>query len=203
MKVNKAQASPARGKPARGPRRITAQYLERAGLYYLERYATSVENFRRVLMRKVLRSAQAHDDDPAKGALLVDALVARYADAGLLDDRRYAEAQARTMYGRGLAVRAIGARLRAKGVAADDIEAALVALGEEERVANWDALDLKAACVFARKRRLGPYRNKADGHDQRNKELAAMGRAGFDYETSRKVVEAESVEALVAESESG
>lgn len=197
--MNNTQASPARRKPARGPRRITAEYLERAGLYYLERYATSVENFRRVLMRKVLRSAHAHDDDPATGAGLVDALVARYADAGLLDDGRYAEAQARALYGRGLAVRAIGARLRAKGVAADDIEAALVALGQEERVANRDALDLKAACVFARKRRLGPYRKKAGGREQRNKELAAMGRAGFGYEISRKVVEAGDVAALLAE----
>ncbi len=197
--MNKIQASPARRKPARGPRRITAEYLERAGLYYLERYATSVENFRRVLMRKVLRSAQAHDDDPATGAALVDALVARYADAGLLDDRRYAEAQARALFGRGLAVRAIGARLRAKGVAADDIEAALGTLGQEERVATRDALDLKAACVFARKRRLGPYRKKADGREQRNKELAAMGRAGFGYEISRKVVEAGDVAALLAD----
>ena len=55
--------------PARKPpRRVTAQYLENAALHYLQRFASSSASLRRVLMRKVDRSAQAHGTDPAEGA---------------------------------------------------------------------------------------------------------------------------------------
>ena len=55
------------------PRQATAAYLENAALHYLERFASSSANLRRVLMRKVARSARAHGTDPAEGAGLVDA----------------------------------------------------------------------------------------------------------------------------------
>ena len=57
-------------KPSRGPRRITPSYLENAALFYLERYATSVAHFRRVLMNKVRRSARFHGTDVEEGAKL-------------------------------------------------------------------------------------------------------------------------------------
>jgi len=76
------KSSPARKKP----RKVTAESLERAALHYLERYASSAVNLRRVLMRRVLRAAEAHGSEPADGAALVDALVARVRQGGLLDD---------------------------------------------------------------------------------------------------------------------
>jgi regulatory protein len=48
----------------RKPRKITPDSLGRIALHYLERYATSSENLRRVLIRRVRRSAEAHDTDP-------------------------------------------------------------------------------------------------------------------------------------------
>ncbi|MCG8547040.1 MAG: RecX family transcriptional regulator, partial [Alphaproteobacteria bacterium] len=38
------------------PRKVTPASLERAALHYLQRFATSSENFRRVLTRRVQRS---------------------------------------------------------------------------------------------------------------------------------------------------
>ncbi|MGB1547388.1 MAG: RecX family transcriptional regulator, partial [Alphaproteobacteria bacterium] len=73
-------------KPSRGPRRITPSYLENAALFYLERYATSVAHFRRVLMNKVRRSARFHGTDVEEGAKLVEDLIQRYRRSGLLDD---------------------------------------------------------------------------------------------------------------------
>ena len=70
----------------RPPRKATPRYLENAALHYLERFATSAENLRRVLMRKVDRSARAHGTDPDEGAAAVEALIERFVRAGLLDD---------------------------------------------------------------------------------------------------------------------
>jgi len=45
--------------------------------------------------------------------------------------------------------------------------------------------DLAAACRFARRRRLGPYRR---GAADRQRELAAFARAGFDRRTAERVL---------------
>ena len=81
----------------RQPRKVTQQSLHNAALHYLERYASSADNLRRVLMRRVRRSALVHDTDPEEGARLIDELVTRFEAAGLLDDRAYAAAARRNI----------------------------------------------------------------------------------------------------------
>src|SRR5262250_3391175 len=81
----------------RGPPPVTAERLEASALYYLQRFASSAENLRRVLERRVDRSARQHGTDRAAGRALVDALVQRLQAAGLLDDRFYAEAKAASL----------------------------------------------------------------------------------------------------------
>src|SRR5690348_16367862 len=100
----------------RGPRRVDAGYLERAALHYLGRYASSSANLKRVLMRKVQRSAAAHGTDPEAGARLVEALVERYVGAGLVDDRAYAAQKAQSLARRGTSRHGIRGRLALKGV---------------------------------------------------------------------------------------
>ena len=51
----------------RNPRKVTPKYLDNAALYYLSRYATSAENLRRVMMRKIHRSANHHGTDVEDG----------------------------------------------------------------------------------------------------------------------------------------
>src|SRR5260370_17156146 len=87
-------AEPRRKPPKRRlPRQATASYLENAALHYLERFSSSTANLRRVLMRKVARSARTHGTDPAEGAGLVEAIIVRYLQSGLLDDAAYAPQQ--------------------------------------------------------------------------------------------------------------
>ena len=164
-----------RGRP---PKKPDAAMLERAALDYLGRYASSAENLRRVLTRKLKRAATADED----GAALVAGIVERYRSAGLLDDGAYAEAQVAALRRRGGSRAAIAARLSAKGVGGDEIEAALRGDGAGG--------ELAAACALARRRRLGPYRAEPD----RNKDLAAFARAGFSQEIARQVLACRSVE---------
>lgn len=182
----------------RGPRKVTAKSLENMALFYLERHASSVANFRQVLMRKVARSVRAHDTDAEAGAALVEALIARYRRVGLLDDRAYALGRVASRHRQGDSVRAIRAKLRAKGVADDDIAAALAALARDVGAAAPGALDLRAACAYARRRRLGPWRPEDERPARRERDLAALARAGFGYDTARRVIEVDSVAALAA-----
>ena len=92
------------GKP---PRKATRQSLENAALHYLERFAASADALRRVLMRRVERSAQAHDTDRAEGAAMVDAILERFRQSGLLNDAVYAEGRTATLHRRGASARGV------------------------------------------------------------------------------------------------
>ena len=182
------------GNPQRkAPRKATPEHLANAARHYLERFATSEANLRQVLMRRVVRSARHHGTDPDEGAAAIDDLIVRFRDAGLLNDAVYAEGRARALHRRGASPRKIRLSLRQKGVGDDDIEAALDAVREE----TGDPA-LSAAINLARRRRLGPYRAEADRAERREKDLAALARAGFGYDTARAVIEAPDIETLEA-----
>src|SRR5712692_7580765 len=74
---------------------IEPALIEEWALSYLGRYASSAENLRRVLLRRVARriGPAARIDDAARAA--IDALVGRYRMAGLLDYAAYAAGRAR------------------------------------------------------------------------------------------------------------
>lgn len=179
------------GRPRRGPRKVTAKYLENAALYYLQRFSSSAENLRRVLMQKVERSARAHGTDRAEGAAWIEALIARFTKAGLLDDALYAETRAQSLRRRGASARLINLSLRQKGVEDEAIDAALAAADEAE-----EDPETAAAARLARKRRLGPWRPAETRRDNREKDLAALARAGFSYDVALAVIDAESPDDL-------
>lgn len=184
----------------KGPKPATPERLEKAAYHYLERFATSAENLRRVLMRRVDRSAMLHGTDRAEGAAAVDALVVRFLKVGLLDDRTYAEARAASLHRQGKSARAIRQQLGQKGVDAEIVAAALETLVEE---AGTERTDLAAAVNYARRRRIGPWR-LGDRDAARERDLAALGRQGFSYDTARRVIEAETpadLESALAEGE--
>ncbi len=191
-----AEGTPGAGRrearPRRAPRRITPAYLERAALHYLERYATSKENLRQVLRRRVRRAAAGHDIDAAEAEAWIAALVDRFEAAGLVDDRTYAEARALSLRRRGDSARMVAAKLRAKGVPPDIVEAALASVDDD---GGADA-ELAAAAACARRRRIGPFRTGDDRAACRERDLAALARNGFSYEIARAVIDAEDADDL-------
>ncbi len=176
---------------------MTARSLENAAVYYLRRFASSTANFRQVMMRRVARAARFHGSDAEEGAKLVEDLVRRFTENGYLNDQAYAEVLAGGLHRRGGSARAIRVKLMQKGLDAETVEGALAGLSEET-----EEPELAAALVLARKRRLGPYRQQDARRDMREKDLAAMARAGFGYDMALKVIDAETARELEEEVES-
>ena len=177
---------------ARIPNKITPERLANIALRYLERYASSSENLRRVLARRVHTAARFHDDldvETANG--WIDDLIERYQNAGLLNDLAYAEARARSLMDRGVASRVIRMKLMEKGVDTDTIDRALEALSEEA-----PNPELHAAVKLARKRRLGPYADPDKRERDKEKHLAALARAGFSYDMAKRIIETEDADEL-------
>ncbi len=161
------------------PRQVTPAYLQWAALAYLERYSSSAENLRRVLRRKVDKRCRLRGEDPAEFDDAIDEVVEKSLRSGLVDDTRYAEARVATLRRRGGSARAIQAKLSAKGVDRTTIAEVLETdEGDEEQAAH----------AFARRRRLGPYRPGGRA-PSRDKDLAAMARAGFRFDVARRVID--------------
>lgn len=86
-----------------------------------------------------------------------------------------------------------------KGVAAEVIDQALERVAEETGVDDPRLRDLQAAAAYARRRRLGPWRDDAAREERRDRDMAALARQGFSHDIARRVIDAESPEALEEE----
>jgi len=169
----------------KAPKKISKKYLENAALYYLQRYATSAENLRRVMMRKVRKSCAFHQVPAEDFAPLVDELVTRYMAVGLVDDAVFARARVASLRRQGHSSQAIAARLQAKGLSKSQIESALRLVDEDH-----EDPEMTAALACARRKKLGPWRKTPLTDPKgRQKELAALGRAGFSYEIARRALD--------------
>ena len=175
----------------RGVREVTERRLNNVALHYLSRYSATTDSLRKVLMRRVVASARAHGTDPEEGTAWIETLIIKFQTLGYLNDRAYAENRTRSLLARGSSSLAVAMKLREKGVGADNIEAAL-------ETAREDALDLDlvAAAALARRRRLGPYRRDDEREERRDRDLAALARAGFSYDIAKRIIEAETVDVL-------
>lgn len=167
-------------KPTRAERRrppLDAEGLERLGLFYAGRYATTRARLADYLRRKLRERGWN-----GAGAPPVEALVARFAALGYVDDAAFARAKTGSLLRRGYGERRVAQALKAAGIDAED---AAPAQGEAERSAE------EAALRFARRRRIGPF--AAPGPvdwEARRKAAAAMLRAGHRIDLVRRILDA-------------
>jgi regulatory protein len=178
------------GKPRRKPKPATPERLRKAALSYIDRYATSAANLHEVLMRRVRRSTRLHDTEMEEATRWADDIVADFVARKLVDDRSYAVNRVASLHRSGASRRKIEMSLKIKGVGGADITAAMEALD----ASNPDA-EFTAACRHAQRRRLGPWR-RDDRAERRDRDLAAMARAGFGYRMASRVIDAVDAEAL-------
>ncbi|MBD3728318.1 MAG: RecX family transcriptional regulator [Sphingomonadales bacterium] len=154
------RASPRKGSSAKP---LDSVRLEELALAYVARFATSRAKLSAYLSRKLRDRGWAGEAEPP-----VTALVERYADLGYVDDAAYARAKAG-----GLLRRGYGARRVEQALGADGIEPEL---REELRPGEVEAR--RAALSLARRRRFGPFGGEVPDRARREKQIAAMLRAG-------------------------
>jgi regulatory protein len=184
-------------RPSRGSKPVTVKRLENAAAAYLARYDASSARLRAVLARRVFNARRRDAPVVADVEAVIERIVARYVANGLIDDARYAERRAGSLHRRGVSSRHIREKLKLAGIARDGAELALDATREELDLDEAD-LDLRAAVALARRRRLGPFR--ATGRpERRDRDLAALARAGFAFDIARRVIDADDAEALLAD----
>jgi regulatory protein len=169
----------------RKPQRLTPANLRQSVLDYLDRFAASNRRLAQVMGRKIRASAAAHGDDPVPLLEALPGIIAGLEKQGVLSDRNLAEAKARAMIRRGGSRAKIMANLAGKGIDAATAGAAL-----DRMKLEFDDPEFDAALAFARRRRLGPFRPDAETRlAQRQKDMAALARAGFSGGIARRVLD--------------
>ena len=161
----------------RRPRPLDATKLEELALAYVARFATSAAKLERYLVRKLRERGWDGEREPDLAAL-----VGRYVSLGYVDDAAFARAKGGSLLRRGYGPRRVRQALAEAGI--DE------ATRDEARAGA--AAERRAALALARKRGFGPFGLARPDRQQREKQLAAMLRAGHALDSAREMVDAAS-----------
>ncbi|MDD3797903.1 MAG: RecX family transcriptional regulator [Novosphingobium sp.] len=173
------EEGPVHRKP-RAPRPLDEARLEEMALAYVARFATSAAKLEGYLARK-LRERGWAGESPAD----IPALVERYAARGYVDDRAYARMRSGSLLRRGYGPRRVGQALGAAGITEE----------VRDEVRPGPAEQRRAALAMARKRRFGPFGVELPDRTKREKQIAAMLRAGHEPQCAVALVDAASADA--------
>jgi regulatory protein len=151
--------------------KLDAESTMKAALDYLGRYAASEAGLAEVLARRAVRARQLSlevDEDEVKKT--IGDVVKKLAKAGYLNDKLFAEAKITSLRRQGRSARQVAMKLKEKGVAGAEFDASPEA-------------ELEAAKAYIKRRRLGQSK------ERRDKDLAALARAGFSFDIAKKALD--------------
>lgn len=171
----------ATGRRARVARPLDEPRLRDLALAYVARFATTATRLERYLARKLRERGWDGDAEPDTVAL-----VERLCELGYIDDAAWAGAKSNDLLRRGFGRRRIGQALGEAGVAESIRQDLAPGLAAQRR----------AACELARRKRFGPFDRGAPDPARREKQLAAMIRAGHGFDMARGVLDAPDETAL-------
>ncbi|WP_321164435.1 regulatory protein RecX [Altererythrobacter sp. Root672] len=157
------------------PKPLDKPRLEELALAYVARFATSAAKLERYLRRKLRERGWEGENPPDLGAL-----VERYQGLGYVDDVAYARSKGGSLLRRGYGPRRVSQALGEAGIAEE--------IREETRARPAD--ERHAALALARRRGFGPFGQDIPDREKREKQLAAMLRAGHPLDSARKMVDA-------------
>ena len=159
--------------------------LRDLALTYVARFATTRAKLVMYLHRKI----RERGVDEKAGELDVDAVADRIVELGYIDDAAYARAKSAGLLRKGYGGRRVDEALRAAGI--DEAIRSDFAPDEGNR--------RDAALALASKRGFGPFGRDFDPSRsidlaKREKQIAAMVRAGHDFAAAKAMVDASSVD---------
>lgn len=163
----------------RAPRPLNAALLREMALTYVARYAVSGAKLETYLKRKLRERGWEDEGEPDIGEL-----VQRYIGLGYVDDEAFARTKAASLLRRGYGPRRVEQALGAAGIAQDI----------RVRMRAGEGAERSSALAMARKRRFGPFGAEHTDRALRERQIAALLRAGHSLDSARELVNAHSIE---------
>ncbi len=152
---------------------------------YVEKYAPSKQQLKTYLLKKYLKSSNptVRKKDISD---LIDLVTEDLVKTNFISDKFYSESKAKSLIQRGSSINKIRNYLISKGIQDKYIKETISKIKE-----NNENQDFFSAIKICKKKRIGPARDQDNRPLFYKKDISILARSGFDYETSKKVLELE------------
>ena len=153
-------------------------FLKKYAVQYLSKYDSTKKNLERVLKNKIRRINDAKKNEKLILFKSIFKIVEELESKQIINDKRYADTKILYFSSQGKSKNFIKSYLLQKGIERNLINSTLKDF--ELNKPDWE---FESAKIFVRKKRLGLNIEK-----NKEKNLAKMSRAGFNYNISKKML---------------
>jgi len=162
---------------------VTVDEMRNFALAYVDKYAPSKQQLRTYLLKKYLKLSvpNVKKQDVTH---LIDVVLSDLEKSKFINDKFYSESKAKSMIQRGNSINKIRNYLIGKGINDQFIKETVNKIQED----NTDQ-DFFSAIKICKKKRIGPARTEDNRPLFYKKDISLLARNGFDFETSKKVME--------------
>ena len=162
---------------------VTVDEMRNFALSYVEKYAPSKQQLKTYLLKKYLKLSvpSVKKQDVTN---LIDIVLSDLGKNRFINDKFYSESKARSMIQRGSSINKIRNYLVGKGIQDEFIKDTVNKIKDD----NSDQ-DFYSAIKLCKKKRIGPARTEDNRPLFYKKDISLLARNGFDFETSRKVMD--------------
>ena len=162
---------------------MTVEEIRNFAFNYVEKYAPSKQQLRTYLLKKYLK-ASVPNVKKQDITNLIDIVLSDLEKNKFINDKFYSDSKAKSMIQRGNSINKIRNYLIGKGINDEFIKDTV----DKIRDQNSDQ-DFFSAIKICKKKRIGPARNDDNRLLFYKKDIGILARSGFDFETSKKVMD--------------
>ena len=164
---------------------VTVEEMRNFSFAYVEKYAPSKQQLKTYLLKKYLKTS-VPNVKKRDVTNLIDIVLADLEKSKFINDKFYSDSKAKSMIQRGSSINKIRSYLFAKGINDEFIKETVEKIYDE----NSDQ-DFFSAIKLCKKKRIGPARTIDNRSLFYKKDISLLARNGFDFETSKKVMDIE------------
>ena len=168
----------------------TVEEMKSFSFAYIEKYSPSKQQLKTYLLKKYLRAKLINVKKQDLNNL-IDIVILELEKSKFLSDKFYSESKAKNLIQRGNSINKIRNYLLSKGINNEYIKETISKINEK----NEDQ-DFFSAIKLCKKKRIGPARAEDNRTLFYKKDISLLARNGFNFETSKKVMDIEKDEYL-------
>ena len=150
---------------------------------YIEKYNPSRQQTKTFLLKKYLTKFQG-SKSRKEVSEIIDKIVLSLEKNNYLNDALYSDSKARNLHRRGYSLNKITHSLKSKGLEEKFIKNSIEKIKSEK-----SDPDFVSAIKICKKKRIGPARTEDNRPLFYKKDISLLARNGFDFETSKKVMD--------------
>tara|TARA_B100000401_G_scaffold408935_1_gene326066 strand:- start:139 stop:702 length:564 start_codon:yes stop_codon:yes gene_type:complete len=164
---------------------VTVEEMRNFAFTYVEKYAPSKQQLKTYLLKKYLKTSvpNVKKQDITN---LIEIVLSDLEKNRFINDKFYSESKAKSMIQRGNSINKIRSYLIGKGINDKFITDTVNNIRDK----NSDQ-DFFSAIKICKKKRIGPARTEDNRSLFYKKDISLLARNGFDFETSKKVMDIE------------